>query len=143
MNCKTLFAGIILGAVVGVVTTLSVVAENVKAPPRETPSPAFTYKMPNVKGKSLKAYVVNYPPGGKSISHKHGKAFVVAYVLSGAIRSQLAGSKAGVYKAGESWSEPPGAHHVLSENVSEKDSAKLLAIFVADDSQKNLVNWDK
>jgi hypothetical protein len=38
---------------------------------------------------------------------------------------------------------PPGVHHTVSENVSTSAPAKLLAIFVADTKDKNLVIWDK
>ena len=38
-----------------------------------------------------------------------------------------------VYKAGESWLEPPGAAHSVSENASATEPARLLAVFVAQD----------
>jgi quercetin dioxygenase-like cupin family protein len=37
-----------------------------------------------------------------------------------------------VYHAGESFTEKPGAHHRISENASETEPAKMLAIFVLD-----------
>jgi quercetin dioxygenase-like cupin family protein len=64
-------------------------------------------------------------------------------VLQGAIRSQVDGGEARVFHAGESWTEAPGAHHMISENASSTKPAKLLAIFVADDNDKDLVMWDK
>jgi quercetin dioxygenase-like cupin family protein len=55
-------------------------------------------------------------------------------VLSGAIRSETTGNEpARVYKAGESFFEPPGSHHLVSENASATEPASLLAIFVSDD----------
>ncbi|WP_446741249.1 cupin domain-containing protein [Sphingomonas sp. H160509] len=53
-----------------------------------------------------------------------------AYVLEGAVRSSVNGSPVRIYRAGESWSEPPGAHHSVSANVSATKHAKLLAVFV-------------
>jgi quercetin dioxygenase-like cupin family protein len=111
--------------------------------PRETISPAFQTAIANVPGKTMTAVVVDYAPGGKSPAHRHGSAFVVGYVLQGAIRSQVDGGEERVYHAGESWTEAPGAHHKLSENASNTEPAKLLAIFVADDGDKDLVMWDK
>jgi quercetin dioxygenase-like cupin family protein len=35
------------------------------------------------------------------------------------------------YHQGEDWVEPPGAHHVLTENTSKTKPAKLLVIFVS------------
>jgi quercetin dioxygenase-like cupin family protein len=36
------------------------------------------------------------------------------------------------YRAGESWSEEPGAIHSISRNASKIQPAKLLAVFVRD-----------
>jgi len=95
--------------------------------------PIFAAAMPNVPGKTLTAITVEYAPGGKSASHRHaGSAFIFAYVLEGEIRSALEGETPRVYKAGETWTEPPAAHHVVSENASATKPAKLLAIVVAD-----------
>jgi len=93
-------------------------------------------KLPNVPDKSLTAVVVTYAPGGKSSSHHHAGA-VFAYVLSGEIRSENSVTgPARVYKAGESFFEPPGSEHLVSENASTTESASLLAVFVADDGAK-------
>jgi len=89
-----------------------------------------------VPGKSITTVVVNYAPGGKSASHHHAGS-VFAYVLSGAIRSEnSATGPAKVYKAGESFFEPPGSEHLISENASASEPASLLAVFVADDGAK-------
>lgn len=95
--------------------------------------PVRAEKLPNAPGKSLTAVVVNYAPGGKSLSHRHaGSVFV--YVLSGTIRSEnSATGPAKVYNAGESFFEPPGSEHLVSENASATEPASLLAVFVADD----------
>lgn len=109
----------------------------------ETITPAFTEAIANVPGKTMTALVVDYAPGGKSPSHSHGQAFVVGYVLSGAIRSRVDSGEERVFHAGEYWTEKPGAHHMVSENASNTEPAKLLAIFVADTNDKNLVTFDK
>jgi len=93
--------------------------------------PVTTEKLPNVPGKSITAIVVNYAPGAKSVRHHHAGS-VLAYVLSGEIRSENSGP-AKVYKAGETFFEPPGSKHLVSENASATEPARLLAIFVADD----------
>ena len=112
-----------------------------------TPSPAigtaFREAIPNIPGKTITAIVVDYAPGGKSPSHRHARsAFIVAYVLSGAIRSQVNDGPAQVFRAGESWTEQPGSHHRVSENASTTEPAKLLAIFVADTSDTELTTND-
>ncbi|WP_176059757.1 cupin domain-containing protein [Paraburkholderia sp. BCC1876] len=113
------------------------------AAPRETIAPAFVEPIANVPGKTMTALIVDYVPGGKTPAHRHGQAFVVGYVLSGAIRSQVNGGETHVYHAGEHWTEMPGAHHTVSENASDTEPAKLLAIFVADSKDKDLVTVDK
>jgi quercetin dioxygenase-like cupin family protein len=102
-------------------------------------TPNFEQAIPNIPGKSLVALVVDYPPGGSSAPHTHAKsAFVYAYVISGQIESRVNDGKARIYKAGESWSEPPGSSHPVSRNVSRTRPAKLLAVFVADTDEKQL-----
>jgi quercetin dioxygenase-like cupin family protein len=99
----------------------------------QTVTPVRAEKLPNVPGKTITAVVVNYAPGGKSVSHRHAGS-VLAYVLSGTIRSEnSATGPAKVYKAGESFFEPAGSEHLVSENASTTEAASLLAVFVADD----------
>lgn len=106
--------------------------------------PVFEHVIPNVEGKSMIAVVVNYPPGGKSASHHHASsAFIYAYVLSGAIRSQVDDQPSKVYRAGEGFYEVPGSHHRISENASDKEPASLLAIFVVDSNDKPLTTPDQ
>jgi len=107
---------------------------------QETVTPVFERALPNVPGKSLIAIEVLYPPGAASPSHTHPKsAFIYAYVLSGEVISAVDDEKPRVYRAGESWHEVPGAHHRVSRNASATKPAKLLAIFVLDPAEPQLV----
>jgi quercetin dioxygenase-like cupin family protein len=100
---------------------------------QEQVNTVFQRAIPNIPGKSLIAFVVTYPPGGKSLSHRHaGSAFIYAHVLSGAIRSQVDDEPVKVYRAGESFYEEPGSRHRVSENASDREPASLLAVFVVD-----------
>ncbi|WP_085899519.1 cupin domain-containing protein [Kiloniella majae] len=83
----------------------------------------------NIPGHELTAITVELVPGNKSPAHSH-ETFVFVYVLEGNVRSQLGDEKAVDYTAGDSWIEPPGAIHTLTENLSDTKPAKLLAIFV-------------
>jgi quercetin dioxygenase-like cupin family protein len=106
--------------------------------------PVFEHKIPNAEGKTMVAVIVTYPPGAKSPSHHHAKsAFIYAYVLSGAVRSQVDDEPAKVYQVGEGFNEMPGSHHRISENASDKDPASLLAIFVVDSKDKPLTLPDQ
>ena len=104
----------------------------------------FEHALPNVEGKRMVAVVVSYPPGGKSLAHRHAaSAFIYAHVLSGAIRSQVGDEPAQVYHTGEGFYEMPGSHHAISENASDKESASLLAVFVVDSKDDPLTTPDK
>jgi hypothetical protein len=66
----------------------------------EQVKPVFEHIIPNAQGKRMVAIIVNYPAGGKSPSHHHAQsAFIYAYVLSGAIRSQVGDEPAKVYRS--------------------------------------------
>jgi len=105
----------------------------------EKVTPYFEQAITNIPGKSLVAFIVDYAPGGASASHLHSKSsFVFAYVVSGAIESQVNDEAKRVYRAGESWYETPGSHHRVSRNASTTEPAKLLAVFVADTDDKAL-----
>lgn len=104
----------------------------------------YDHALPNVPGKSLKAVLVEYGPGGTSPAHTHpSSAFIYATVLEGAIRSQVNGGPVKTYRAGESFSEFPGDHHAVSENASKTERARLLAVFVVDTNETNLTTYAK
>jgi quercetin dioxygenase-like cupin family protein len=109
------------------------------APPRETIIVAADEPIPNVPGKRRVSHVVDYPPGGGSAPHHHApSAFIYAYVLSGAVRSQVDDEPARVYRAGERWFEKPGAHHRVSVNASDTEPARLLAVVILDVADKQV-----
>jgi len=100
----------------------------------------YQHELPNVPGKSIKGVLVEYGPGGYSPGHMHPKsAFIYATVLEGAIRSQVNDGPVTTYTAGQSWSEVPGDRHSVSANASETEPAKLLAVFVLDTNETELV----
>ena len=120
-----------------IIIAIALASTAVQAHELETVKPVFEKAIPNIKGKSLVALEVSYPPGGKSPSHRHApSAFIYAHVLSGAIRSQVNDEPAKVYRAGEGFYEVPGSHHRVSENASNSEPASLLAIFIVDSQDK-------
>src|SRR5215471_2450784 len=85
---------------------------------RETVITVAAHELPNLPGNRLTALVVTYAPGARSARHHHAGS-VWVYVLSGAVRSQnSATGPAKVYRVGESFFEPPGSEHVVTENAS-------------------------
>jgi quercetin dioxygenase-like cupin family protein len=140
MALKLLFAALIAAAMLAPAAHAEPTPQNSDQNPVVRP----VFNQPtNVPGKSLEAVAVSYPPGAKSGAHHHAKsAFIMAYVISGAIRSQVEGEPERVYHAGETWSEAPGAHHTISENASATEPAELLAVFLLDTGDGPLTTDD-
>ena len=99
--------------------------------PPETLKPLLQQALPNVKGKTFTSAVVEFPPNARAKPHRHGQAFVYAYVLDGTVRSKVDDKPVTTYHQGENWIEQPGAHHVLTENTSRSKPARLLVVFVS------------
>lgn len=126
LNSKTPLLGCVLTALLGVGATPGLQND-------ESVRKLSAVKLPNVPGQTLTAEVVEYPPGGKSSVHHHAGS-VFAYILTGRIRSQSSATgPVRIYKAGETFFEPPGSNHLVSENASASEPASLLAIFIAED----------
>jgi quercetin dioxygenase-like cupin family protein len=112
--------------------------------PRETVTAVANVPIPNLPGKRLVSRVIDYPPGGGSVPHRHARsAFIHAYVLLGQIRSQVDDEPPRVYGPGEMWLESPGAHHRVSENASDTEPARLLAVIVVDAADEQLTIPDR
>jgi len=108
-------------------------AFSIAAPAYAGAAPNFAAEIPNIPGKSLIANEVNFAPGQAAPAHTHGpSAFIYAYVISGAIESKVNDGETRIYRAGESFSEPPGAMHWICRNASKTEPAKFLAVFVVD-----------
>jgi quercetin dioxygenase-like cupin family protein len=93
--------------------------------------PVSCTALPDIAGKSIVTAIVDFPPGAFSPRHRH-PGTVTAFVMSGTLRSQLAGEAIGTYTVGQTWFEPPGALHIFAENASATAPAQLLAIFIVD-----------
>jgi quercetin dioxygenase-like cupin family protein len=94
----------------------------------------FSHSLPQSDGSHLRAIVVevNYAPGEADKPHSH-PCTVIGYVAQGAIRFQVkGGAPEAVYKAGQSFYEPPNGVHQVSANASNKEPAKLIAFFICD-----------
>lgn len=108
------------------------------ARPATVVKPLSCEALPNVPGKSITTVTVDFPPGAYTPAHRHPGS-VTAFVIRGAVRSQLAGGPPQLYGPGTTWFEPPGALHLFAENASATEPALILAVFVADDNCGPLV----
>ena len=126
-------------AVAGLSCGVILVAQN--APGGESKPTAvrvtLSRTLPPMKGDDLKITVleVTYAPAAASPAHSH-PCPVVAYVVSGAIRSQVQGEPEAVYRVGESFFEPANGVHLISANASRTAPAKFLAYFLCDHETK-------
>lgn len=139
------FAALSIVAVLFVFTALPVSAasaDNVSTESKITL--VFDHALPNVPGKSMKGVLVEYAPGDSSPAHTHpDSAFIYATVLEGAIRSKINDNPEQVYHAGESFFEVPGNHHLVSANASDTQPMRMLAVFVVNTDETDLVTPDE
>ena len=127
---------LIVSALVAGICVRSAIAEDKGA----KATVVYDHVIPNVPGKSMKGILVEYAPGDVSPGHIHPKsAFIYATVLEGAIRTSVNDGPAVVYRAGQNFPEFPGDRHTLDENASKTEPAKLLAVFVVNTDEKELL----
>ena len=91
-------------------------------------TPVASEALANLPGQRLTAVVVEYEPGGKSEAHRHAGS-VFAYVLEGAVRSAINDEPARIYRAGESFFEPPGSRHAALLMALERHRGRSPAPF--------------
>ena len=104
-----------------------------QAPPAAPRPPVFVHDLPNLTMDDWEVTVshVDYPPGRVGSPHRHA-GFVLAYVLEGAIITKVSGQGAErTFKVGEMFYEQPGAVHEVSNNASQTEPARLLAMIFA------------
>ena len=92
---------------------------------------SFNGRFQTSRGKTFTSLIIEFPPSAGAAPHRHGAAFVWAYVLAGTIRIKLNDEPTRTCREGESWLEEPGTHHLLAQNDSTTQPAKLLAIFIS------------
>ncbi len=95
-------------------------------------------RLADMAGKEGTMITVEYAPGAASDQHFHPGS-VFAYVLEGAVLSQLAGGQPVTYTKGQSWYESPKIPHVVSKNASKTKAAKLLVFLLSQEGESLVV----
>ena len=110
------------------------------APARTPPKTLFSAPLADAPGKSLVVVELNYAPnpGSPSTAEHHGRGHhhpgsVYVYVTQGAVRLGVEGQPVQVVKAGESFFETVGAHHIINENASATEPARAIATMIVPD----------
>ncbi|MFJ4192658.1 cupin domain-containing protein [Pseudomonas sp. NPDC089534] len=135
-----MFSRILLAATLAAVSVTAASTASAAEPQAGKVTVVFDRALPNVPGKTMKGVLVEYAPGGSSPAHFHPKsAFIYATVLEGAVRSKVGDAPEKVYKAGEHFVEQPGDFHAVSANASTTEPSRLLAVFVLDSTEGDLV----
>ena len=112
------------------------------APPPVQRQVIYAEALKNVPGKTLTAVALDAAPGAKSVAKHHHAGTVLVYVVAGSVRVQFQGQAPQEFHAGQCFAETPGTEHLVTENLSDTEHAKLLAVFVAD-SGAELTTYDK
>jgi len=81
-------------------------------------------------GTDVTILTVDYPPGGSTPRHQH-PGTTYAYVLQGAMVSQVNDGPAQTFTTGQMWTEQPHDHHMIAKNASSTEPAKLLVFMIA------------
>lgn len=134
---------IVAGLMASVLTATILMAGAARAgePPAKPArvTPVYEHALPDMPGKVIRGVLVEYEPGGKSAGHRHAaSAFIYVTVLEGAVRSRINDGPVRTYRAGENFTELPGDIHAVSENASDTEPARLLAVFVVDADETRL-----
>jgi quercetin dioxygenase-like cupin family protein len=88
------------------------------------------HSIDGVPGRQFSVVRIRYAPGEAGAPHHHTAPLVV-YVVSGALRSRVGDGPERVYRAGESFYEPPNTVHHVSANASVTEPVTFIAVFVA------------
>ncbi|ETI21628.1 hypothetical protein G647_07975 [Cladophialophora carrionii CBS 160.54] len=106
--------------------------------PRPAVAVAFQESPSNIPDHYYLGLKVTAPVNAATPPHTHGGAAIVATMTKGKVLNQMVcphhdpdsqGTGPKIYSVGESWYEPPGCHHVRSENVGDEE-AEVIAVFV-------------
>jgi quercetin dioxygenase-like cupin family protein len=100
----------------------------------DTASVLIKQSLPDMAGKVATVLTVDYTPGAVSDPHVHPGS-VFAYVVEGAVVSQLEGEQPVTYTKGQSWYEPPKKPHLVSKNASQTEPAKLLVFLLSQEGE--------
>jgi quercetin dioxygenase-like cupin family protein len=125
------------GALFLAVSATAVAQPPPAAAPAGVPPTLFSAPLADAPGKNLVVVELKFAPNSKPAStaeqhplgHRHpGSVYV--YVTDGAVRLGVEGQPVQVVKAGGSFFEAVGAHHIITENASATEPARAIAVMI-------------
>ncbi len=87
------------------------------------------YPHPEFPDKEILVKRIELKPGGSAPPHVH-PGMVTGYVESGTFEFQLKGEPLKILKAGNTFFEPPGSHHMVARNVDTALKAVVIAFVI-------------
>jgi quercetin dioxygenase-like cupin family protein len=128
--------------VLSIAVTLLPAAAQERAPQRAGPRVLFSVQLPDMPGMNLTvvelASAPNKEPPSTAERHRRGHRHpgpVLVYVTQGSLRLALEGQSVQVLHAGETFFEPPRAHHIISENASATEPARAIAVMIVPEGE--------
>jgi quercetin dioxygenase-like cupin family protein len=123
--------------VLSMAVALPTVAQESAAAQRTGPAVLFSAPLQEAPNMNLTVVELVFAPNSAppSTAERHGRGHrhpgsVLVYVTQGAVRLALAGEPVRVVHAGETFFEPPQAHHVIAESASATEPARAIAVMI-------------
>lgn len=101
-------------------------------------TPLVAHDLGGLAGKEGLMTLVEYPPGGSTVQHRHD-ADVFVYVLEGSVVMQVDNDAPVTLGPGQTFHEAPDDLHTVSRNASDTAPAKFLVFFVKNKGAPPLV----
>jgi quercetin dioxygenase-like cupin family protein len=111
-------------AALNLVTPLATAADKEKEPVEITE--IFKRAHPELSDKEVLVKRIELQPGASAPPHVH-PGMVVGYVERGSIEFQLKDGPLLKLKTGDTFFEPPGAHHMVAKNLDPANVAVIIA----------------
>ena len=142
MTRQSRFSTMYVAAACAAMLSVAVAADAQQPAPQRSDGPPTLFAAPlaDAPGKNLVVVELTYAPNAKApstpeqhpLGHRHpGSVYV--YVTEGAVRLGVEGQPVQVVKAGGSFFEAVGAHHIISENASVTEPARAIAVMIVPD----------
>ena len=102
--------------------------------PKPASSELYRGELPDMPDKQMVVVKLTFPPGNapKGPAHQHPGS-VLVYVTKGEARLGVQGQAPQVVKAGQTFFEPVGAIHNVSESASPTEPAEGIAVMIVPD----------
>jgi quercetin dioxygenase-like cupin family protein len=130
MLIRSLFAAAGIAALAGTFSLGVVVAQ--QPLPATKASPMMKQAIAEFPGHEVTMTMLDIPPGGGSLPHRHPTTHNFGYVLEGAYRIRLDDGPERVLAKGDIFYEAPNQLHAVSRNASNTEPAKVLVVGIGE-----------